>query len=369
MDAKESVTQVWEKIEAVLGQSVGEDDRIPWPSLIAAYIEGRLSWDDLTYPIRQVWEDRSPSRAIEEKLKAPQPASSRKGITRTTVLAEITQAHATQNPEVVHFREAVLGGTLLKWHEIQPWIAKEQEKERALPSIFLNAVSLPVGYDWRVGTHGGIIPDPPLVVGEEHPAGGTRVELLAYATPESRWERVVPVGHGGVLARLHHLSTTLAQQYPWQPAQATVFVLTGRIPNLPAIGVAWASSFFQTPAGSVTALSRIVLTIDPTLSPKEVHNCFQSIRQRFLGAKWRDLNESQLKLAQFAWHCGDEEAWPQRMDSWNRKATIPEERYDNLSHFKRDCQHAIKKLLEPVPLAKNFFPQSEKHDAKTPRES
>jgi hypothetical protein len=368
MDSKENVTQVWEKIEAVLRHSVGENDRIPWQSLIAAYIEKRLSWDELTFPILQVWEDRSPPREIKEKLKSPQPAPSLKGITRTTVLAEIAQAHAAQDPEVVQFREAALGGTLLKWHEIPPWITKEQEKERALPSVFLSAVPLPVGNDWRV-THRGIVPDPPLVVGEEHPAGSTRVELLTYATPESSWERVVPVGHGGVLASLHYLSTKLARQYHWQPPQATVFVLTGLIPVLPAIGVAWDSVHFQTQAGSVTALSRIVLTIDPTLSPKEVHSCFQSIRQRFLGAKWRDLNESQLKLARFALHCGDEETWPQRMDSWNRNAKIRKERYDNLSHFKRDCQHVMKKLLEPVQLAKNFFPQSEEHNAKTPRKS
>ena len=69
------------------------------------------------------------------------------------------------------------------------------------------------------------------------------------------------------------------------------------MPVLQAIDVTWELSFLQTHAGSMTALSRIVLTIDPTLSPKEVHNYFQSMRQGILGAQWRDLNKKQFELA------------------------------------------------------------------------
>jgi hypothetical protein len=104
--------------------------------------------------------------------------------------------------------------------------------------------------------------------------------------------------------------------------------------------------YLETQAGSVTALSRIVLTIDLTLAPKAVHNYFQAIRQRILGAKWRDLKENQLALAQAVLRYSDADAWSQRMDQWNTEC--PGRRYENISNFRRDCQNAVAKLLAPV---------------------
>ena len=351
MDKKKAAGQVWKEIEAVLGHSFREDERIPWQPLITAYSEKRLLWDEMISPIRLVLADRSPSRD-EEILKVTKPARSEKGITRTKVLEEIVAAHAARDAEVIQFREEVLEGTLLQEHEIQSWITQQQEQERERPALFLDAVPLPAGHDIRDGAHGGIIPDPPLAVGEEHPAGGLRFDLLDYGLPDNAWVRRVPVAHGGILARLHHLSTTLAQRYYWQPAQATVFVLTGLPPVLRTIDATWGdTSVFEIEMGNVTALNRLVLTIDPTLSPKEVHNAFQAIRQRVLGAKWRDLNEDQLKLARFILHRPQEEPWRQRMAAWNTE--FPTLAYgEDLSHFKRDCQHALEKLLAPVPLGR-----------------
>jgi hypothetical protein len=367
MDLKDSVTQVWKKIEAVTGP-LDDEERSDFLGLVLEHIEGQCRLETIIETIVTMRRRRRQRPNMEDILKSTPPESRVKGITRTKVLAEIVATHANEEPEVVQFREEVLEGTLLQVHEIQPWITQEQEKERKRPAIFLDAVPLPVGHDIRDGVHGGIVPDPPLSVGEEHPAGGLRFEVLHYQTPDKAWVRRVPVAHGGVLARLHHLSITLAQRYRWQLAQATAFVLTGLPPVLPAIDATWDSSFFQTQAGGVTAFSRLVLTIDPTLSPKEVHNYFQAIRQRILGPKWRDLNESQLELARFALHRAQEESWQQCMAAWNTEF----QRWsygDDLGHFRRDCLHAIQKLITPALMAHNFFPQSEENDAETPRES
>jgi len=367
MDLKDSVTQVWKKIEAVTGE-LSDEERSDWLGLVLEHIERRCLLETIIETIVATRRPQHRRPRMEEILKSTQPEFRVKGITRTKVLAEIVATHANQDPEVVQFREEVLEGISMKVHDIQLWITQEQEKERERPAIFLDAVPLPVGHDIHDGVYGGIVPDPPISVGEEHPAGRLRFELLDYGTPDNAWVRRVPVAHDGVLARLHHLSITLAQRYRWQPAQATAFVLTGLPPVLPAIDATWDSSFFQTQAGGVTALSRLVLTIDPTLSPKEVHNYFQAIRQRILGSKWRDLNESQLELARFALHRAQEESWQQCMAAWNTEF----QRWsygDNLGHFRRDCLHAIQKLMAPVRLANNFFPHSEENNAKTPRKS
>lgn len=111
----------------------------------------------------------------------------------------------------------------------------------------------------------------------------------------------------------------------------------------------------------MTALSRIVLTIDPTLSPKEVCNYFQAIRQHVLGPKWRDLQEDNLQLIQFVLNRPPEASWPQCMEAWNKKVGNRQRlkkvgkfgedlKCNNVSNFKRNCQNAITKLLEPVSL-------------------
>ena len=363
----ESMTQVWEKLGTMRGKPFSEKERDKFLDVVLLYIEKKWSWDALKDFIFGMLELIEGSPKKRGHLKPMQPASSIREATRTKMLAEIVVAHATQDPEVTSYREEVLGGTLLKWSDLQAWITQEQEKECERPAIFLDAVPLPPHHDIRVGAHGGIVPDPPIAVGEEHPAGSMRFDLLEYGTPDKDWVQQVPVAQGGVLARLHHLSTTLSQRYHWQPAQATIFVLTGLMPVLQAIDVTWDQSFLQTNAGSMTALSRIVLTIDPTLSPKEVHNYFQSMRQRIIGAQWRDLNKKQVELAHFALHRSAEELWPQRMTAWNMK--YPKWCYDNLSNFKRDCQNAIEKLLAPVLFTTPFFPHNEENDAETPRES
>ena len=174
---------------------------------------------------------------------------------------------------------------------------------------------------------------------------------------------------GEFCARLHQLSTELAQRYRWEPAQATVFILTGLVPVLETLGATWRWSTFQMPTGRVTALSHLVLIIDPTLTPQEVSTKFQRMRQRILGAKWRDLKDRQLALARFALHCVEEEPWPQRMEAWNND--FEQWRYTNVSNFKRDCLNAIQKLLDPISpdVFENLFLHSEESHAETPRQS
>lgn len=274
-------------------------------------------------------------------------------LTRHQVLTEVIATHATQDPTVIQFREEVLQGGLLSWNEIQGWIIqqRERETEQELPRLFLK-VPLPPSHDYRIDPH-GVIPDPPVYVGESHPAWGWHREGLEYAIPNSHWVESIPIAYGGMLARLQQLSTELAKRYQWQPALATVFVLTGLMPVLLPIKGSSHPSEFETHEGTVTALSRIVLTIDPTLTPKEVSTAFQRIRQQILGAKWRDLGERQLALARFALHREDAEPWTQRMEAWNKD--FDEWPYPNVGNFKRDCQNAIEKLLAPIAID-NLFP-------------
>jgi hypothetical protein len=113
----------------------------------------------------------------------------------------------------------------------------------------------------------------------------------------------------------------------------------------------WAPAFFQTEQGRVTALSRVVLTLDPMLLPEQVAAAFQAIRQRLLGgAHWYEINERQLALARFACQRTPDEPWEQRMAAWNTEFSRWSYKEKDLGHFKRDWQHALTKLLAPVPF-------------------
>jgi hypothetical protein len=368
----ESVIQVWEQLETVLKGTFSESERTAWLDLVLLYTDGKCSWDVLESTIRGARRAYGQSHGTGEPRGPMQSASHERGATRTEILTEILAAHATNDQQVTQFRKEVLEGTLLIWSDIKEWIMKEHEKERELPKGLLDGVPLPPGHHVRSGRRGELVPDPPVCIGEAHPAWHYRVETLDYAIPDDPWVHCIPVAHSGILGRLHRLSTQLAQKYRWQPAQATVFVLTGLIPVVQSINHKWDFAVFQTDTGSVTALSRIVLTIDPTLSPKEVHHYFQSIRQSSLGAKWRDLRDRQFELARFALHHGGEESLPQRMMSWNEN--FPQWNFDNPGNFKRDCHDAIEKLLAPISseprdMLMNFFSQSEGRHAETSRES
>ena len=206
-----------------------------------------------------------------------------------------------------------------------------------------------------------------VYIGEGHPAIGSYREALEYAIPNSSWIHSIPIAFGGALAYLHQLSITLAARYRWQRALATVFVLSGHMPVMEPIQHQCDWSEFATHAGTTTALSRIVLTLDPTLTPKEVSIAFQHVRQSVLGASWRDLRDRQLALARFALHRADDEPWPQRMKAWNKE--VDENwQYTDVSNFRRACHNALRKLLTLIPLSK-IFPESEDSNAETPCES
>ena len=118
--------------------------------------------------------------------------------------------------------------------------------------------------------------------------------ILEYGTPTSSWIQSVPITSDGVLARLSAISSKLASDYQWRRAEATIFILTGLIPILESLKVepqlSWSKEDLIE-GGMITALSRITLTVDPLMSPRELLTHFQALRQGILGARWRDLRD------------------------------------------------------------------------------
>lgn len=161
--------------------------------------------------------------------------------------------------------------------------------------------------------------------------------MLAYSVPSDRWERCIPTAANGVLERLRQISEWLSEHYRWQEAQATIFVLTGRTPLVP-------------PAEAKIEREAIVLTVDPSLTPRQVADYYRQFKKGILGgSRIKALSVKHLQLAAFAADRPSEEPWAKKMDAWNRSRKSPEERYTIASYFRRDCLQAQSRLLATLP--------------------
>ena len=165
------------------------------------------------------------------------------------------------------------------------------------------------------------------------------MNFLAYATADGKAHRSMPTAADGVLEELRLLSVQLARQFLWAESQATLFVLTGGVPLVNLVGT---RVQFR---AKLPVLSRITLTIDPTLSPREVADHYARVRRRFTGRRHREITGKHLRLALFAADKTKGSSSKQRMACWNDEH--PQWSYSRVTNFARDCAQARRRLLYP----------------------
>jgi hypothetical protein len=236
------------------------------------------------------------------------PDDQRKRVSeRHQVLAILWAKEAEADPDVVAFRKEVLRGRLLQVEDVEGWLEEHAKAD-----------------------------------GPGKSERGSQIQVLAYAIPADRWERCIPTAASRVLERLRQIVERLSERYRWQEAQATIFVLTGRTPLVP-------------PAEAKIEREAIVLTVDPSLTPRQVANYYRQFKKEILGGgRIKALSLKHLQLAAFAANRPNEEPWAKKMEAWNR--SVPKEwRYENGSYFKRDCLQAQRRLLAPLPPPERRF--------------
>ena len=162
------------------------------------------------------------------------------------------------------------------------------------------------------------------------------IRFLIYREPGSDEIKEIPTAIKGTLEALRQLSERLAKEYAWTEADATLFVLTNHPPEIRPL-----TSTSQ--SRQLPALSRIVLTIDPALSPQEVAEHYRQIRQEIMPARHRDLSEKHLQLAAFSGTHPRLGTWQQKMVKWN--SDHPDWTYKEASNFAHDCLQARRRVL------------------------
>ena len=245
---------------------------------------------------------------------------------RLLALSRILAAEAEGLPEVVKFRQEVLGGRLLAPEEVKPWVESQAERERPAKGAVPRPVSVLEVYPaHKKDSEQWLTPEDQIVHQKNPPFPG-----------ENGWiHRVVIHSSTGVLARLKDLAVRLCRRYPiWQEAQAVGFILTGMVPLVPKARV------------TVTfgVGLRITLNLDPWLPVNEVAKIYSHYRQEFFpGQGGHPIGEKNLSLAVFVVENERPGAtWGALMAEWNQ--THPEWAYSDRHLFARDARASIERI-------------------------
>ncbi len=284
---------------ALRGEAEAEWGRIKdetWKLLRARYPDAAPPVEDLLDDLEAAGIEPAQQRNTESMFK---PRTVTGNPSRVRALSSVLAADAAQRDEVEDFRGRALPDGLLTEKSCAEWIRDHVEPMKPK--------------DERL--------------------------LLAFGEPGKQWTQRVAVGSSSLLGELARLSGNLADLYPWQEQQATVFVLTDAVPLVAPIRTTVRRT------GPIEAKSRIILEVDPWTDPREVASAYIRARgdaQR--GIRRRPLSDRAYQLAEFvADRRNHSDVELRRL--WNR--TYKEWAYPDVPRFVRAYSSAIDHLLDP----------------------
>lgn len=205
--------------------------------------------------------------------------------------------------------------------------------------------------EWSVTT----LEDPDVLMRYMHSGG--HVEGLTYLA--GRTVRRCTVRSDGVLGKLAVGARKLAETWVWEEQDVVRWVLA----DGPPPRVVYARSKFQVrqvgagrgfqtrKAGYLDTMSRIVLELDPELSPDDVATIYARARARGLaGERVRPLSAKALAMARLVLDHGPQEEWGDLLRRWNRGPARSHDRWCyqttsvGRSNFIRDAKLALNRL-------------------------
>lgn len=256
---------------------------------------------------------------------------------RAAAFSALLAADAAQEPAVRRFREAALGHRLLTpteaWAFVRSpalaWFSAARLRRRGVPLIGHEVAdqqrateTLPDGRRrWHLAVR---LADPPTTLEGWAPAPHP-VPTLAYPA-EDRWVAHTVVAPGSVLDELRRVVEGLVEGYPWPPAAATWYVLTGAAPWVAPIRVERRRRIARR-----YARSEVALIVESWVPAAEVVAAYRSVQRQLLGGDNRPLGRRALALARFLAGQPPDLRWRELMERWN--AAYPAWRFDSYRRF------------------------------------
>jgi len=229
-------------------------------------------------------------------------------IARTTVLVE----RAGELNEVREFRERWLAGGLVQPEQLEEWI-RDRRPER--PAVWGTVL---------LGDDGQPVPG-------SRPRS-TGMYCVSYFIPLDEWEHSAPVGADGALRELKTLSEDLGRWTGWRPSAAATFLVTGIRPILSLARVTQSRN-----DGPLGAYVRVILDVDPSMSPSKVAGLFRDARSDLKVKRHRRSKRPLSQLLEFV-ESRTDLPWPDRLAAWN--AEFPSLKYDHATNMQRDYLRA-----------------------------
>jgi hypothetical protein len=237
-------------------------------------------------------ERRSRKQTVDEDRDAVPVSLSETERQRQAAYEEYVALRATYDDGTRWFRDSVLGDCLLTAEQARELIRspaarflEENTFEFAggeIPLIGHHATledyeRVEGGTDWEVRHRATVSVDPPGMTEtvenmfDETPQrapkrprfrDGTYGQALYYVNERGR-ARKVSVWEWSLLESLRDVSEWLAQEYRWEPGQATMFVLTGKIPAIPPLKV---TGSLKSRSEILEDTTRVPMHIDATIN-------------------------------------------------------------------------------------------------------
>ena len=321
-----------EEIKKVLARKLRRQDIDNlWSYLVEGrYVKevltGYMTVDELVETARKILTAGQPSRP---KVETASPAGPAPGEARAWALSMLIAAEAERDDAVIRFRNEVLHGVTMARSEVAGWI--EHHPEAKLPMTHDVTITVEAGQLESDGPGWARLAQ----ALDRVRITQTSVRVLDYAGAEDNWVSRVAVRDGGQLDWLRRLAEALAKQYCWQPAQATLFVLTGAVPLISRIRMTTGSRS-QGPWAD-----RVVLDVDPAESPAKVATAFAA-QVRAGRPHSRPVKEKHARLAVHALVEHATLPWKDRTRLWNAEHS---EWQCSDANYRRDALDTRNRLL------------------------
>lgn len=235
---------------------------------------------------------RGRKQTVDAERNAVPVSLSESELQRKAASEEYAAFRAARDGGTRWFRNRVLGNRLLtaeQARELVPSAAARFLEENTfefaggeIPLIGHHATlegyeRVEGGTEWEVHHRATVSVDPPGMTEtvenmfDEAPQPGSRTPRFKdrtdgqplYFVNERGRARKVSVWDGSLLERLRHLSEGLAQEFRWEPAQATMFVLTGQVPAIPPLKV---TGYLRSRSEILEDTTRVPIHIDATIN-------------------------------------------------------------------------------------------------------
>jgi transposase-like protein len=273
--------------------------------------------------IVEQWRD-AVGRDQGRRIRGASEASSQ----RWETVSQLVAVEARQTQIVVDFRWRILHGRVLRPDEVERFLGALARRQEVKP--WVKVYASPEEID------AGIVP---LSKATQATYG---YDTLEYTVPGTNQIGRVLVSSKGILGWLYWLSDQLSQRYLWRRSDATAFVLTD---VAPPIGE---SDYDVDSSRAVPALTRVIMRLDPAMSPREVAGMYRQIRLSYFGSRHRSMSQKHIELAKFWSSVQDDTPWREVMQQWNK--LHPRWAYKREQNFERDCVQARKRLLGQNPV-------------------